>query len=248
MATRHTYWHGSDHPGHRVTLLGLIITLGIVYGDIGTSPLYVMKAIGVGLDVINRETIYGGISLVFWTLTLQTTVKYIIITLRADNKGEGGIFALYTLIRKRAAWAYIPALIGGSTLLADGIITPAITVTSAIEGLEPLYPGIPVIAIVLTILTILFFTQQFGTRFLGQSFGPLMLIWFLTIAVIGFSEVVKGPEILAAINPVYAFRLLFAYPGSFIILGAVFHNRRRSFILRSRACRALEHKDLLDLC
>ena len=222
MATRHTYWHGSDHPGHRVTLLGLIITLGIVYGDIGTSPLYVMQAIGVGLDVINRETIYGGISLVFWTLTLQTSVKYVLITLRADNRGEGGIFALYTLIRKRAAWVYIPALIGGSTLLADGIITPAITVTSAIEGLEPLYPGIPVIAIVIGILTLLFFTQQFGTRFLGQSFGPLMLIWFVTIAVLGFSELIKGPAILAAINPVYAIRLLFAYPGSFVILGAVF--------------------------
>jgi KUP system potassium uptake protein len=222
MATRLSYWHGPDHPGHRVSVLGLIITLGIVYGDIGTSPLYVMQAISVGLDVINKETIYGGLSLVFWTLTLQTTVKYIIITLRADNRGEGGIFALYTLIRKKANWAYIIALIGGSTLLADGIITPAITVTSAIEGLELLYPGIPIVLIVIIILTIIFFTQQFGTKLIGQSFGPLMLIWFLMIGTLGLSQLIYFPGILEAINPVYAFRLLFTHPGSFLILGAVF--------------------------
>jgi KUP system potassium uptake protein len=181
-----------------------------------------MSAIGAGVNVINKETIYGGLSLVFWTLTLQTTIKYVIVTLRADNKGEGGIFALYTLIRKRAAWAYIPALIGGSTLLADGIITPAITVTTAIEGLQPLYPEIPVVFIVIIILTLLFLTQQFGTRFLGQSFGPLMLIWFITIGILGMSQLIHKPEVLAAINPEYAIKLLFAYPGSFIILGAVF--------------------------
>jgi KUP system potassium uptake protein len=205
-----------------VTLLGLIITLGIVYGDIGTSPLYVMEAIGLGLGTINKDTVYGSISLVIWTLTLQTTIKYVFITLQADNKGEGGIFALYTLIRKRASWAYIPALIGGSTLLADGVITPAITVTSAVEGLQPLYPSIPVVLIVVLIFVGLFFTQQFGTRFLGQSFGPLMFIWFTTIAVLGISQIVHDLTIFQAFNPVYGIKLLVIHPGSFVILGAVF--------------------------
>ena len=137
---------GSGHL-NTLSLTGLIITLGIVYGDIGTSPLYVMKAIGAGLHVINQETIFGGVSCIFWTLTLQTTVKYIIITLRADNKGEGGIFALFALIRRRRAWAYIFAIVGGSTLLADGVITPSITVTSAVEGLKMINEKVPVMTI-----------------------------------------------------------------------------------------------------
>jgi KUP system potassium uptake protein len=222
LTTRISHWHGSEHPGQRVTLLGLIITLGIVYGDIGTSPLYVMEAVGLGLGTINKDTVYGSISLVVWTLTLQTTIKYVFVTLRADNKGEGGIFALYTLIRKKAAWAYIPALIGGSTLLADGVITPAITVTSAVEGLTAIYPTIPVVLIVILIFMALFSTQRFGTRFLGQSFGPLMFIWFTTIALLGISWIVRDYSIFQAINPAYGIRLLINYPGSFIILGAVF--------------------------
>lgn len=201
---------------------GLIITLGIVYGDIGTSPLYVVKAIGAGLHVINRETIFGGISCIFWTLTLQTTLKYVIITLRADNKGEGGIFALFAIIRRRHKWAYFIALIGGSTLLADGIITPSITVTSAIEGLRILNPQIPVVLIVCIILTFIFFSQQFGTNFLGKSFGPIMLIWFITLAILGINQLMYFPEILQSLNPVYALRLLSAHPEGILILGAVF--------------------------
>jgi len=206
----------------KLTVTGIIITLGIVYGDLGTSPLYVMKAIGTGLDVINKETIFGSISCIFWTLTLQTTIKYVIITLRADNKGEGGIFALFALLRKRYNWAYVFALIGGSTLLADGIITPSITVTSAVEGLKILHADIPVIAIVIAILSVLFFIQQFGTSFLGKAFGPLMFIWFFIIALWGFTELVEYPAILLAVNPIYAIQLLGSHPGAILILGAVF--------------------------
>lgn len=206
----------------KLSLAGLIITLGIVYGDIGTSPLYVMKAISNNLTVINRETIYGAVSCVFWTLTLQTTIKYILITLRADNKGEGGILALFALIRKRSAWAYIIALIGCSTILAEGIITPSITVTSAIEGLTIINPEIPVVGIVIIIICILFFMQQFGSNFLGKSFGPVMFIWFSMLAVLGFSQVIKAPEIIYSLNPVYAIKLIMLYPGALFILGAVF--------------------------
>ncbi|HPS50704.1 MAG TPA: KUP/HAK/KT family potassium transporter, partial [Bacteroidales bacterium] len=155
---------------------GLLITLGIVYGDIGTSPLYVMKAIVAGGETITTQFILGGLSCIFWTLTLQTTLKYIVITLRADNNGEGGIFSLFALIRKRAKWAYILAIIGGSTLLADGVITPSITIVSSIEGLSILNPRVPVIPIVVAIITGLFFIQKFGTKAVGKSFGPIMLI------------------------------------------------------------------------
>ena len=211
-----------NNQQNTLTLAGLIITLGIVYGDIGTSPLYVVKAIGAGLHVINRDTIFGGLSCIFWTLTLQTTLKYVIITLRADNKGEGGIFALFAIIRRRHKWAYFIALIGGSTLLADGIITPSITVTSAIEGLKDINPQIPVVLVVCIILTLIFFSQQFGTSFLGKSFGPLMLIWFITLAVLGIYQIKYYPEILNSINPLYAMRLLQDHPEGIIILGAVF--------------------------
>jgi KUP system potassium uptake protein len=213
---------GSNKHLQGLSLAGLIITLGIVYGDIGTSPLYVMKAIGAGLHVINEETIFGGISCIFWTLTLQTTIKYVIITLRADNKGEGGIFALFAIIRRRHKWAYIIALIGGSTLLADGIITPSITVTSAIEGLRILNPGIPVVMIVCIILTLLFFSQQFGTDILGKSFGPIMFMWFLTLAILGTNQLIYYPHILQSLNPVYALKFLGSHPEGIIILGAVF--------------------------
>ncbi len=207
---------------NNVSVGGLLITLGIVFGDIGTSPLYVVKAIKHVLGTSNQETIFGGISLIFWTLTLQTTIKYVTVTLRANNKGEGGIFALFALLRKRYSWAYILALIGGSTLLADGIITPAITVTSAIEGLRFLNPDIPVIPIIVAILSGIFFMQQFGTRFLGNAFGPIMLVWFVVIAFWGSLQIIKYPEILAAVNPMYSINLLANYPGSFLILGAVF--------------------------
>ncbi|NCA75589.1 MAG: potassium transporter Kup [Alphaproteobacteria bacterium] len=201
---------------------GLLITLGIVYGDIGTSPLYVMKAIVAGGETITTQFILGGLSCIFWTLTLQTTLKYIVITLRADNNGEGGIFSLFALIRKRAKWAYILAIIGGSTLLADGVITPSITIVSSIEGLSILNPRVPVIPIVVAIITGLFFIQKFGTMAVGKSFGPIMLIWFTMLSVLGIVQILKFPMILKAIDPQYAYMFLTQTPNGFLLMGAVF--------------------------
>lgn len=206
----------------KLSLAGLLVTLGIVYGDVGTSPLYTIKAIVGSATEFNKLLVFGSLSCVFWTLTLQTTIKYVIITLRADNKGEGGIFSLFALIRKKTPWVAILTMIGGGALLADGVITPAITVTSSIEGLRLLNPEIHVIPIVLVIFAILFFIQQFGTNFVGNAFGPIMIIWFLMIGILGFGQITHYPQILAAINPVYAIRFLTQYPGGFILLGAVF--------------------------
>lgn len=206
----------------KLSLWGIIITLGIVYGDLGTSPLYVLRAVVSGTGEISEFTILGGLSCIIWTLTLQTTFKYVFITLRADNKGEGGIFALFSLIRRRFPWFFIFALIGGCTLLADGVITPAITVVSAVEGLKIINPYIEVLPIVLIIITALFFIQQYGTNFLGTSFGPIMLIWFLMLAVLGTYQLIHLPFVLKAFNPYYAINLLINFKGGFLILGAVF--------------------------
>ena len=208
---------------HRVGFLGLLITLGIVFGDIGTSPLYVMKAILHTGEAINESTILGALSCIIWTLTLQTTIKYVCVALRADNNGEGGILALYALLRKmKRKWIYLLAIIGASTLLADGIITPAITVTTAIEGLESISPHLPVIPITLGIITIIFFVQRFGTESIGKSFGVFMLIWFLLLGVTGAFSITSYPLILKAFNPCYAAMLLAKSPEWFLILGAVF--------------------------
>jgi KUP system potassium uptake protein len=206
----------------KLSLAGLLVTLGIVYGDLGTSPLYTIKAIVSSATEFNKLLVFGSLSCVFWTLTLQTTIKYVIITLRADNKGEGGIFSLFALMRKKAPWVAIFTLIGGGALLADGVITPAITVTSSIEGLRLVNPEIPVIPIVLVIFAILFFIQQFGTNFVGTTFGPVMVIWFLMIGILGFGQIIHYPQVLAALNPLYAVKFLSEYPGGFILLGAVF--------------------------
>jgi KUP system potassium uptake protein len=206
----------------KLSTAGLLVTLGIVYGDLGTSPLYTVKAIVGNAQEFNKLLVFGSLSCVFWTLTLLTTIKYVIITLRADNKGEGGIFSLFALIRKKTMWVAIVTLIGGGALLADGVITPAITVTSSIEGLKLMNPQISVIPIVLVIFAILFFIQQFGTNFVGTTFGPMMVIWFLMIGLLGFMQMVHYPQILAALNPLYAIKFLGEYPGGFILLGAVF--------------------------
>jgi KUP system potassium uptake protein len=212
-----------SHSHHRLSTAGLLIALGIIYGDIGTSPLYVMKAIILsGGNVINPELVYGGVSCVFWTLTLQTTLKYVVLTLQADNNGEGGIFSLYTLVRRKAWWLVIPAIIGGSALLADGIITPPISVSSAIEGLRIIAPHIPTVPIVLAILTLLFIAQSFGTQIVGKAFGPIMFVWFTMLAVLGIHQILLHPEVIKAVNPYYAYRLLVLYPGGFWLLGAVF--------------------------
>lgn len=212
--------HTSGHMT-KLSAAGLLITLGIIYGDIGTSPLYVMKAI-VADKVISRDLILGGLSCIFWTLTLQTTLKYVIITLRADNNGEGGIFSLYALIRRRRPKLIFPAIIGGCALLADGIITPPISVASAVEGLRILNPDIPTIPIVLAIITTIFVIQRVGTNIVGKAFGPIMLIWFGMLAVLGLISMLQNPGIAVALNPYYAYNLLANYPQGFWLLGAVF--------------------------
>jgi KUP system potassium uptake protein len=207
----------------KVSAAGALITLGIIFGDIGTSPLYVLKAIVGENEIIESATILGGLSCIFWTLTLQTTIKYVILTLRADNKGEGGIFALYALVKKaKIKWLMYPAVIGGSTLLADGIITPPISVASAIEGLRVVSPNIHTIPIVIAILTALFTIQQFGTKFIGKFFGPAMLAWFLMLSTLGIIQIATDVSVLAAVNPYYAYKLLFNHPEGFLVLGAVF--------------------------
>jgi KUP system potassium uptake protein len=205
---------------------GLLISLGIVYGDIGTSPLYTLKAIftvvkGAG-QAVTPELVLGAISCIIWTLTLQTTIKYVVITLKADNKGEGGIFSLYSLVRKNAKWLVIPAVLGGCAMLADGIITPSITVTTAIEGLQLKFPDVPVIPIVIIIISILFIIQQFGTNLVGKLFGPVMFLWFTALGVLGILFVVQDFSILKALNPYYAITLLVNNPAALLILGGVF--------------------------
>jgi KUP system potassium uptake protein len=207
----------------KLSFLGVIVTMGIVFGDLGTSPLYTMRAILLGgKENFSELLVYGGLSCVFWTLTMLTTIKYIAITLRADNNGEGGIFALFALIKNKPAWAAVLTMIVGAALLADGVITPSITITSAVEGLKIVNPEIPVVPIVLIIIAVVFFIQQFGANFIGSSFGPIMLIWFTTLGLLGVSQILLHPDILHAVNPVYAFRFISEFPGGFILLGAVF--------------------------
>jgi KUP system potassium uptake protein len=214
---------------HKATGAGLIVALGIIYGDIGTSPLYVLSSI-IGKREISELLVFGGISCVFWTLTLQTTFKYILLTLQADNRGEGGIFSLFALVRRYRRWLWVPAIIGAGTLLADGIITPPISVSSAIEGLNGvkglenlISPGNTLtVGIIIGIISILFFVQQFGTNLIGSSFGPIMLVWFIMLATLGVNQLMHYPAILKAINPVYAYDLLSKYPRGFWLLGSVF--------------------------
>ena len=211
---------------NKVTAAGLLVALGIIYGDIGTSPLYVFDEIIHG-RIITELLVLGSLSCIIWTLTLQTTIKYVILTLKADNRGEGGIFSLYTLVRRRRKWLVLPAMIGGAALLADGMITPPISVTSAIEGLRitPAFSHIEqstIIYIVIGILAVLFFMQQFGTLSIGKMFGPIMFAWFLMLAVLGISHISDNWSIFKALNPYYAYKFLSHYPGGFWLLGAVF--------------------------
>ncbi len=212
-----------QQPGiNKVSFAGLLVTLGIIYGDIGTSPLYVMSAI-VGTEAISADIVKGGISAIFWTLTLQTTLKYVILTLRADNKGEGGIFSLFTLVRRtKFKWLVVPAIIGGSALLADGIITPPISVSAAVEGLRFFKEDLNTVPIVIAILFALFFIQQFGTGFIGKFFGPLMTLWFFMLGILGVYQLSSNWSVLSALNPYYAYNLLQVHPSGFLILGAVF--------------------------
>ncbi len=214
----------------KVSAAGVMIALGIIYGDIGTSPLYTFQTILADGGVIDKTLVYGAISCVFWTLTLQTTFKYVIITLQADNHGEGGVFSLYALVRRYGAHLVYPAIIGAGTLMADGIITPPITITSAIEGLHMvkslehvIVPGNKlVMEVVMIILLALFVFQRFGTKVVGGAFGPIMFVWFAMLAILGIRQVIGYPRILAALNPVYGVRLLLEHPHGFWLLGAVF--------------------------
>jgi len=219
----------NDKSLNRITIASLLVALGIIYGDIGTSPLYVLKAI-VGDRKIDETLVYGGVSLIFWTLVFQTTIKYIILTLRADNQGEGGVFSLYALVRRYGKFLVIPTILGATTLLADGIITPPISVASAIEGLNSvnglekiIVPGNNLtIGIVVAIISALFFFQRFGTQKIGKAFGPVMAVWFGMLLIIGGAEIIHYPDVVKAINPYYGYKLLVHYPQGFWLLGAVF--------------------------
>jgi KUP system potassium uptake protein len=211
---------------NKVSAAGLLVALGIIYGDIGTSPLYVFNSI-IADKVVTEDLIIGALSCIIYTLTLQTTIKYVVLILRADNRGEGGTFALYALVRRRRKWLVIPAMMGGAALLADGIITPPISITSAVEGLAklPALHGITtdtIVIIVITIMVLFFVTQQFGTHSIGRLFGPVMLVWFSMLAVLGAIHISDDLSILKAFNPYYAINLLINYPNGFWLLGAVF--------------------------
>ncbi len=211
----------------KLSFVGVLVSLGIVFGDIGTSPLYVMKAIvsarEEGAILPLDEYIEGALSCIIWTLTLQTTLKYVIIALRADNRGEGGILALYSLVKKfRIRWLYIIALIGAATLVADSVITPSLTVMSAIEGLKIFNPETPVVLITCVILIVIFIVQQFGTSFIGKFFGPVMVLWFLSLGIFGVLHLGDHVEIFKAFNPYYAYKLITHSPSAILILGAVF--------------------------
>ncbi len=211
---------------NKVSAAGLLVALGIIYGDIGTSPLYVFNSIIKG-RVVDDSLILGTLSLIIWTITLLTTIKYVIMVLRADNRGEGGIFALFALVRRRKKWLVIPAMIGGAALLSDGIITPPISITSAIEGLKELprfheLSQDTIVYIVLGIISAFFFTQQFGTSNIGKMFGPFMSIWFGMLAVLGLIHMSDDFSIFRALNPYYAIHFLFTYSEGFWLLGAVF--------------------------
>lgn len=216
MASQH-----STSTIHRLRGAGLLITLGIIFGDIGTSPLYVMDAI-IGHGKIEEAVVLGALSCIFWTLTILTTFKYVMLVLMADNRGEGGTFALYALVRRRSKFLFYAALIGGSALLADSIITPPISVSAAVEGLTAIDDQIPIKPIVISILVLLFVVQGFGTNIMGNAFGPIMMVWFVMLAALGVKEIVLNPEVFKAINPYYAYNLLVNHKEGFWLLGSVF--------------------------
>jgi KUP system potassium uptake protein len=208
---------------NKLTFAGAIITIGIVFGDLGTSPLYAMRAlISEGAVLYDKLLIYGGISCIFWTLTISTTIKYIIIALRNDNNGEGGIFSLFALLKEKTSLVAVATMIGAAALLADAVLTPSITVTSSIEGLRLYNPNIGVVPIVLVILSFLFFFQKYGTNIIGKLFGPVMIVWLIIISVLGMAQLIKYPAIFEALSPIYAYRFLTEYPGGFLLLSSVF--------------------------
>ena len=212
----------SEHKT-KLTAAGVLITIGIVFGDIGTSPLYVFQAITSQGKNLSEGLVLGGLSAVIWTLLLLATIKYVYFALNADNKGEGGIFALYALLKdKKAKWIIVPTLIGCASLMADGFITPAISISSAVEGLANINPDLPIMQIIIGIIFALFAIQQFGTVIIGKVFGPIMLVWFGFLLYLGLTHLSANPMVLKALNPWWAYNLIVNVPGGFWVLGAVF--------------------------
>lgn len=225
-----------DSKKSKLTFIGLVVTIGIVFGDIGTSPLYVMRAIIAAnhTDHISEDFIIGALSCIIWTLTLQTTLKYVVIALRADNNGEGGILALYSLVKKmKNKWLYIVAILGAATLVSDGVITPSMTIMSAVEGLKSYNPNTEVIPITIFILIVLFVVQQFGTQSIGKFYGPIMTLWFIMLLLLGAIQFIPNLYVIKAINPYYAVKLMLIVRDSaetaleakhmiLLIMGAVF--------------------------
>lgn len=206
----------------KITIAGMLVATGIVFGDIGTSPLYTQDSIFHN-RVITETVALGTLSAIFWTLTFQTTIKYVLLTLQADNNGEGGIFSLYALIRRYwGKWLIIPAIAGGAFLMADGIITPPISVTSAMEGIYAINPNLNIGPIVIVILILLFVFQQFGTERIGKIFGPVMLVWFTFMGVVGFMALSHNFSVLKALNPYYTYRFFVESPDNFWLLGSIF--------------------------
>lgn len=214
--------HNSSDFHKRITLAGSLIAIGIVFGDIGTSPLYTLNAV-FHHKVITEAIALGSLSCIFWTLVFQTTIKYVLITLQADNKGEGGIFSLYALVRRYSGkWLVFVAMAGGAFLMADGIITPPMSVSSAVEGVQAVVPGFDTVPVIVGILILLFMFQQFGTDKIGKVFGPVMIIWFGFIGGIGVMAIGNNWEVLRALNPYYAYQMLVNEPKGFWLLGSIF--------------------------
>ncbi len=236
-AKEHRDPKGSHHGGAAipVSLAAMLVTIGVVYGDIGTSPMYVTKALLAGqggIMSITEEFVLGALSLVIWTVTLLTTVKYVLVSLKADNHGEGGIFALYSIVRRYGKWLIIPAMLGGSALLADGVLTPAVTITTGVEGLRTIPEThaligdnqMNVVIITLVIVCVLFLVQRAGTSKIGRAFGPVMLGWFLFLGITGLLFTFTNPKVLLAINPLYGIQFLFSSHNhaGIMILGSCF--------------------------
>ncbi|NJN33050.1 MAG: hypothetical protein HC817_01140 [Saprospiraceae bacterium] len=218
----------TPEKGQRWSLGGLLAALGIIFGDIGTSPLYVFKAI-IGKEKVSTALVYGSLSCIFWTLVLLTSFKYVYLALKADNRGEGGIFALFARVRRyKATWTVFPALIGCATLMSDGFITPAISISAAVEGIHRFNPHIPTVPITLTIIIALFVVQQFRATTFGFIYGPIMLVWFSVIGILGLNQILETPSVLQALNPLHALNFIINYKGEisglagFWLLGAVF--------------------------
>ncbi|WP_420868069.1 KUP/HAK/KT family potassium transporter [Bifidobacterium simiarum] len=230
------WWRRVQNSPDRVTLAMAIVALGVVYGDIGTSPLYMAQSFVSGqggIQYADRQSVLGLLSLLFWSVTLITTVKYVLIAMRIDNKGEGGIFALYSMVRRYGKWLAYPAMIGGAAFLADSVLTPAVSISSAVEGLqtipqlEPIFDANDNLTLMITvcIIVVLFAIQSRGTESIGKVFGIVVMIWFSFLAVVGVANLGTDWTVFAALNPWYGIDFLLFDPGNkagLAVMGTVF--------------------------